>query len=632
MNRWTEPEKRTQGEESGRPDWYEPLRSEPPGMSKEPTLSQMRRIKEESQMRNKRTGTGKILLGTGLAAAAIFGGVWGAQASGWLDQERPARVAQVDEPQAKPGMEQPEGGAINGGEPEEGADAQSGEVSPVQPAVDVDLERMLPVLKDGETLIGGQYVDRERGWFAVRTDTEAEGVSPAAAKGVQVMRIANGAGAGGGELSATLEGSENLSRVSFDLHDDGPSWMLGVSGPSAGMMEKKLYRSDDGRKWTLVGDVEMKEYPNGFRFKDEKEGWVTAGYRYDTKHLPLYHTTDGGLTWQTQEIDVPQDYASGTAFPPVFEAEDPQRGILGVSFKVDDTGELFSNRLYATEDGGQTWAPQSGYESEAKETPTDWMLSLRSKAMASTGYFSYGEKDGMYELGNMSASEKGFQLAVVDENLVGMVAGGTVAYTYNRGGTWYAGADEARIAMSRDAEGSASAADRPAGESEEEDGASADTQDDAQRMQAYMEAWSAADEFKRAELTASASAAYSELDPEWISQRHALLASHATEKYVAYMEANRLTALAPAAAAETGAELSLTELTFTEKEIDPDKQKVVLDYTGTLEFSKNHDPVQLKGYLTMQKEDGVWKAAGDKYNPSTFQTLYTIGHPDTPAK
>ena len=100
MNRFNGPDdgREKEADRDVRPDWYDALGREPGPMSKEPTLAQMRKIKEESTMKNGYAPTirskGKMAFGAIVAAGVIVGGVWGANAAGWLDGGTP-NVAQT---------------------------------------------------------------------------------------------------------------------------------------------------------------------------------------------------------------------------------------------------------------------------------------------------------------------------------------------------------------------------------------------------------------------------------------------------------------------------------------------------------------------------------------------------------
>ncbi|WP_172199872.1 hypothetical protein [Saccharibacillus qingshengii] len=117
MNRFKTPEDRREDEagKNGRPNWYEALAREPGPMSTEPTLAQMRKIKEESDMEHTQGSTkrrGKQIGGVILAAAVVFGGLWGANSAGWLDGETPKAAYTQASPGSDPGSVQTGGGIV----------------------------------------------------------------------------------------------------------------------------------------------------------------------------------------------------------------------------------------------------------------------------------------------------------------------------------------------------------------------------------------------------------------------------------------------------------------------------------------------------------------------------------------
>lgn len=126
MNRFNEPDdSRKKGQDRDvRPNWYDTLGREPGQMSKEPTLAQMRKIKEESTMTKTYAPTrnkGKMAIGAIVAAGVIFGGVWGAHSAGWLDDGMPnaAQTQVAGQAQNGPGSGGNQaGGAVGGGQTE----------------------------------------------------------------------------------------------------------------------------------------------------------------------------------------------------------------------------------------------------------------------------------------------------------------------------------------------------------------------------------------------------------------------------------------------------------------------------------------------------------------------------------
>lgn len=127
MNRFNEPDtSREKGQDRDvRPNWYDTLRREPGQMSKEPTLAQMRKIKEESTMKHAYAPTrnkGRMAIGAIVAAGVVFGGVWGASSAGWLDNGTPnvAQTQGIGQVQNAPGSGGSNaGGAVGGGQTDE---------------------------------------------------------------------------------------------------------------------------------------------------------------------------------------------------------------------------------------------------------------------------------------------------------------------------------------------------------------------------------------------------------------------------------------------------------------------------------------------------------------------------------
>jgi hypothetical protein len=131
-------------------------------------------------------------------------------------------------------------------------------------------------------------------------------------------------------------------------------WVMVTSDPAAGLMEKKLFTSEDvGTKWRLASDLSrtVDGYVTGVAFKDDRNGWVAASYHGEAA-VPLYRTQDGGLTWHLQQIDLPAGYNYGNAFPPVFDLSDSKSGTLKIEFHNDEGSKVIR---YATGDGGATW-------------------------------------------------------------------------------------------------------------------------------------------------------------------------------------------------------------------------------------------------------------------------------------
>ncbi|WP_152399340.1 WD40/YVTN/BNR-like repeat-containing protein [Paenibacillus cellulositrophicus] len=132
-------------------------------------------------------------------------------------------------------------------------------------------------------------------------------------------------------------------------------WVLLTSDPGAGLMTKKLYLSDNElQSFSLVSDVSDKidGYVSGVTFADAQHGWIAASY-HGSVSVPLYRTTDGGISWVLQHIDIPEGFKYGNVSPPQFDATDSKTGSLAIEFVSDTENRTFT---YTTKDAGEHWA------------------------------------------------------------------------------------------------------------------------------------------------------------------------------------------------------------------------------------------------------------------------------------
>jgi photosystem II stability/assembly factor-like uncharacterized protein len=102
-----------------------------------------------------------------------------------------------------------------------------------------------------------------------------------------------------------------------------------------------LVSEDNGRTW------EERQLPIGepVFLLDAKRGWTAGGPAGDQ----LYHTQDGGYTWQIQNLDLPSDKRVTIGLP-LFS--DRLNGKLHVAMRDSSGSQLVE---YRTEDGGDSW-------------------------------------------------------------------------------------------------------------------------------------------------------------------------------------------------------------------------------------------------------------------------------------
>jgi len=183
-------------------------------------------------------------------------------------------------------------------------------------------------------------------------------------KHVTVWRTADG---GHTWLAAELDVPTPVSEVVLDFYSEQEGWMLTSSGPAAGLMAKSLYHTTDGGKsWQLVacgcpGDAVPRAtwmdggmYTTGIAFRDGSTGWVTGTY-HGGDTLVVYRSDTGGLGWKVEELPLPnnvEEVLYGDGMQPVFFGEDRQEGVLPVLYRTPEYSPVV---FYGTRDGGRTW-------------------------------------------------------------------------------------------------------------------------------------------------------------------------------------------------------------------------------------------------------------------------------------
>lgn len=196
---------------------------------------------------------------------------------------------------------------------------------------------------------------------------------------VTVWRTADG---GQTWLAVELDVPTPVSEVAIDFDSEQDGWMLTSSGPAAGLMAKSLYHTNDGgESWQLVvcgcpGDAFVPTtewmsggmYTNGMAFKNASTGWVTGDY-HGGNILKVYRTDSGGLRWREEKLPLPtifQEVLYGEGMQPVFFGEERQEGVLPVLYRTREYSPVV---FYGTKDGGGTWEILGEVDSHACRAP-----------------------------------------------------------------------------------------------------------------------------------------------------------------------------------------------------------------------------------------------------------------------
>ena len=208
------------------------------------------------------------------------------------------------------------------------------------------------------SLVSVRMVSRLVGWGLA--GPSAGGA--ALAIGTTVVRTADG-----GRHWATVLRADGV--VTADFHDSARAWVLLVIGSESTASRESVVvasTADAGATWQRTARLGVDGVATRIQFVDTSHGWVfaqpSAGGAVGAQDTTVYRTVDGGQRWQAvkpasqvrQNPDIrgtlPEACAGGGPISePVFL--DAQTGWLGG----------FCDRvfLYATRDGGLSWAPQN---------------------------------------------------------------------------------------------------------------------------------------------------------------------------------------------------------------------------------------------------------------------------------
>ena len=233
------------------------------------------------------------------------------------------------------------------------------------------------------------FLNRTAGWLAIEVQGKGAGSTIAVARTTDAgthWQVST--------FSASVQGGLYLD---FTTPQDG--WILALSTPGAGQMEKVLYATIDGGKtWRQVScscnlsntSLPNTSYPTGFSF-NAKQGFVTALYHGDP-YPWFYGSPDGGRTWQQIALPLPVAYRNDYAnvYPPVFSGLD---GSMSVQFVGQKASAIV---VYKTRDGGQTWQPvgSSPVPSSANMATLGWSSPTDGYLLSPNGHKLYLTRDG----------------------------------------------------------------------------------------------------------------------------------------------------------------------------------------------------------------------------------------------
>jgi photosystem II stability/assembly factor-like uncharacterized protein len=118
--------------------------------------------------------------------------------------------------------------------------------------------------------------------------------------------------------------------------------------PSQRAISRVVRTVDGGRTWHVV--FTQPTAAASVHFGDALHGWLAIG-GIGTNHCwtTVFHTADGGLNW-TRQFQV-RGYCSAS----IDFVDDLHGWLLATNWGMCSMGGCYDNRLYRSQDGGQTW-------------------------------------------------------------------------------------------------------------------------------------------------------------------------------------------------------------------------------------------------------------------------------------
>lgn len=145
------------------------------------------------------------------------------------------------------------------------------------------------------------------------------------------------------EMEAAERTADELGKEYTSMLDVKNGYVLRCTSPAAGQMNKVISKiSNDGTVYLDISD--LPNYPCGIYFFTKDIGYIITDYHGSDNFL--YRTEDGGKTWSSQMVYIPD---SGYRYVNGLSIED---GTLCIEVVLDENVFYYS---YTTDDMGKTW-------------------------------------------------------------------------------------------------------------------------------------------------------------------------------------------------------------------------------------------------------------------------------------
>ncbi|MCL6442940.1 MAG: hypothetical protein K6T83_05705 [Alicyclobacillus sp.] len=146
-----------------------------------------------------------------------------------------------------------------------------------------------------------------------------------------------------------------------EFADANHGWLLAVSAPGMGQMQKFLYRTvDGGRSWRLVASTDRQSLPMfgtevNVAFSDARTGWLATGNPAQAQ-VNLFVTHDAGATWRRIQLPIPDELQDADALASSVPVFGGVNGTVTATFM-----KLYNGKdhdvlvVYRSTDSGRTW-------------------------------------------------------------------------------------------------------------------------------------------------------------------------------------------------------------------------------------------------------------------------------------
>lgn len=188
--------------------------------------------------------------------------------------------------------------------------------------------------------------------------------------------------------------SHALGLVDVHFKDENEGFLVGMGPQGTGLKARILRTTDGGQNWTVVHEgTENDERAWKIQFLTDDVVYVSVEDL--SPHPHYFKSTDGGLTWQDQEVMTM--VTSGT--------------VQGVGFLNEDLGWVggFNDLFFETTDGGQSWAHQPSIGSSFNRF---WRMNETTMYVAGFGIYKYTNNSIGIEEGGAPATPIGHHFSL----------------------------------------------------------------------------------------------------------------------------------------------------------------------------------------------------------------------------